>query len=118
MNVLRGDVVLLNLPFASSTDAKVRPAVVVQSDRNNRRLTTTIVAPVTSNLHNVAEPTQVRIDVNSPDGIQTGLLRPSAIKCENLATVVRREIRRHIGTLSPRLIQELNEALRAALELR
>jgi len=95
----------------------VRPAVVVESDHNNRRLATTIIAPVTSNLRNVVEPTQVAIDIDTADGRLTGLLRPSAVKCENLATIVRAEIQRRIGALSPALKQSLNQALRAALEL-
>jgi mRNA-degrading endonuclease toxin of MazEF toxin-antitoxin module len=41
MNVLRGDVVLLDYPYAGG-GAKVRPALVIQNDRDNQRLVNTI----------------------------------------------------------------------------
>ncbi len=37
MNVQRGDIVLLDYPYLSG-GAKMRPALVVQNDRDNRRL--------------------------------------------------------------------------------
>lgn len=48
MMLKRGTVVLVRFQFSSGTDAKVRPALIVQADRNNRRLTTTILAMITS----------------------------------------------------------------------
>src|SRR4051794_22525182 len=79
--------VLVDFPFASVAGSKLRPAVVVQSDAYNQRLATTILAPVTSNTRHTNELCQVAIDPANRDGTKTGLLRPSAIKCENLATV-------------------------------
>ena len=38
MNVRRGDVVLLDYSYASGGGANVRPALVVQNDRDNLRL--------------------------------------------------------------------------------
>ena len=34
----RGDIVLADLPFSDASGSKVRPALVVQCDANNRRL--------------------------------------------------------------------------------
>jgi mRNA interferase MazF len=48
MTVSRGDVVLVDFPFSAGGGSKVRPAVVVQNDRDNRRLTNIIVAMITS----------------------------------------------------------------------
>jgi mRNA interferase MazF len=117
MKVSRGDVVLVDFPFASGTARKLRPAVVVQNNANNRRLATTIFAPITSNIRHQSEPTQVAVDPSTPDGSATGLLRPSAIKCENIATVETRLVRRKIGVAAPRLLAELETALKAALSL-
>ena len=39
MNVRRGDVVLVVYPFASGRGASRRPALIVQNDRDNSRLT-------------------------------------------------------------------------------
>jgi mRNA interferase MazF len=57
MNVQRGDVVLLDYPYASGGGAKVRPALVVQNDRDNQRLTNTIVVQITSVTRRALEPT-------------------------------------------------------------
>jgi mRNA-degrading endonuclease toxin of MazEF toxin-antitoxin module len=43
----RGDVVLLDFPFSDATGSKVRPAIVVQGDAQNRRLNAMIVTLVT-----------------------------------------------------------------------
>jgi mRNA interferase MazF len=117
MKVARGDVILVDFPFASGTAQKLRPAVVVQSDAYNRRLATTILAPITGNTKHVDERTQVAVDPSMPSGAPTGLLKASAIKCENLATVETRLIRRKIGILPKPMIEELDAALKAALSL-
>jgi mRNA interferase MazF len=117
MKVTRGEVVLVDYPFASGAAHKLRPAVVVQNDANNRRLATTILAPITSNLRYQNEPTQLPIDPANSEGSQTGLLKPSAIKCENLTTVETRLVRRKIGLMPPSLFVQLETALKAALGL-
>ena len=117
MNVSRGDVVLIDFPFSSGAGHKLRPAVVVQNDRNNHRFQSTILAPITSNTRHSGEPTQVLIEIAAPDGQLTGLLRPSVVKCENLATVERRLLRRKIGRLPPALLAQVAAALKASLDL-
>jgi len=73
MRVQRGDTILVNYPFASGTGGKVRPALVVQCDRNNGRLDNTIIAQITSrtrihdkqSLNNETAPTVVRVSVHA-----------------------------------------------------
>lgn len=68
MNNRRGDVVILDYPFSDSSGAKVRPALVVQSDQRNAILTNTIVAPITKNLQRLrTDPTQLLIDIATPE---------------------------------------------------
>ena len=57
MTVNRGDVVLVDYPFTTG-GAKVRPALVVQNDRDNARMTNTIVAQISGNTARVNEATQ------------------------------------------------------------
>ena len=118
MSVARGDVVILDFPQAPGQPAKRRPAVVVQSDRNNGRLTNSIFAMVTSNTRlAAAEPAQVLIDATTPDGQRTGLSRTSAVKCENLHTLPQGIVLRTIGHLSPTLMRQVDDALKASLQL-
>jgi mRNA-degrading endonuclease toxin of MazEF toxin-antitoxin module len=48
MSVNRGDVVLVDYPFTTG-GAKVRPALVVQNDRDNARITNTIATIIQGN---------------------------------------------------------------------
>lgn len=112
--VSRGDVVIVK--FAQG---KPRPALVVQSDRNNARLINTILVQVTSNTRLAAkEPTQVFIDVTTPDGKQSGLKLSSAVKCENIATQPAADVRQVIGRLPDSLMQQVDAALKASLSLK
>ena len=100
MPVNRGDVVLVSVPFTSGTASKTRPVLVVQADHNNRRLQDTIVAIITSTTRRASlEPTQLLIEVATPEGRQSGLLHDSAVKCERLHTVLQSQIQRTIGSL-------------------
>src|SRR5260370_3579889 len=113
----RGDVVSVPFPFQDKPGEKIRPAVVVQTDAENRRLANTILAMITGNLDDAGQPTTVLVDPRTADGAGSGLNRPSLIKCDNLATARHRRVLHVIGHLSDALMQQVNQALKAALEL-
>ncbi len=113
----RGNVVIVPFPFQDKPGEKIRPAVVVQSDTENRRLANTILAMITGNLDDAGQPTTVLVDPRTPDGAGSGLKGPSLVKCYNLAAVRQRRILQVIGHLSGELMQKVNHALKAALEL-
>lgn len=117
MSVRRGDVVIVDWPFTAGVGSKPRPALIVQNDRDNARLTNTIVAMITSRIHRAGEPTQVLIDVATADGRLTGLHRTSVINCINLFTVEQAKVLHTIGHLSAALMQQVDAALKVALEL-
>ena len=109
----RGDVVLVTFPFIEGR-AKRRPAVVVQADALNARLVSAIVASVTSNLRQVGQPTQTRID----PAIETssGLKMPSAVKGEVRFTADHRTTQL-IGHLSQAAMSRIDACLKAAFGL-
>lgn len=112
----RGDVILANVRFTSGVASKVRPALVVQSDQNNLRLTNTIIAIITTTTRRAQkEATQLFIDVATPDGKQSGLLYDSAVKCEHLETILQADIHRVIGSLSPAQMQQIDQSLKVSL---
>jgi mRNA interferase MazF len=118
MNNQRGNVVILDYPFSDSSGTKVRPALVVQSDRRNAVLTNTIVVLITKNLQRVrTDPTQLLIDLATPEGKQSGLQVASAITCGNLYTVHERHIIKTIGSLPAALMRQIDVCLKAALDL-
>jgi mRNA interferase MazF len=113
----RGDVVLVDYPFASGSGFKRRPALVVQNNRDNARLTNTIVAMITSRTDRVYESTHLLIDLSTPDGRRSGLRQDSAVICNNLFTIEKRLIIHRIGDFSPDLMSQIDECLKAALNL-
>jgi mRNA interferase MazF len=118
MKVNRGDVVLLDHPFSDATGSKVRPALVVQSDARNALLAETVVALITKNLKYVGkDTTQLLIDLGTPEGKASGLKVNSAVKCGKLYTVHEDNIRKKIGVLPATLMTQINDCLKAALEL-
>ena len=98
----RGDVVLVDWPFSGGQGSRVRPALVVQNDVDNQRLTNTIIAMITSQTRRVGEPTQVLIDISTAEGKQTGLRVSSVVNCVNLFTIEQSKILRTIGQLAYR----------------
>jgi mRNA interferase MazF len=117
MNVQRGDVVLVDYPYASGTGAKVRPALVIQNDRDNQRLLNTIVVQITSVTRRALEPTQLLIELATPAGVQSGLRQDSVVNCVNLLTLDKEKILRKLGSLPDSELQLVNACLRVALEL-
>ncbi len=114
MSVSRGDVVLVDYPYSDGTGSKVRPALVVQTDTLNHRITDTILAAISRSQHR-ASATQLLIELTTPEGRQSGLRQDSMMQCENLLTFDQRHVVGTIGSLSAPLMQRIDECLRAAL---
>src|SRR5260370_35160983 len=117
MNVQRGDAVLVDCPLSSGAGTKVRPSLVVQNDRDNLRLTNTVVAQITSNIHRAGEATQVLIELSTAAGKQSGLQFDSVVNCANLATLEKTRVLRKLGALPAAVIPKVNQALKAALDI-
>lgn len=117
MNVQRGDVVLVDYPYASGSGAKVRPVLVIQNDRDNQRLLNTIVIQITSVTRRALEPTQLLIELGTPAGGQSGLRQDSVVNCVNLLTLDKEKILRKLGSLPDSELQLVNPCLKAALDL-
>jgi mRNA interferase MazF len=116
MSVSRGDVVLVDYPFTDRRGSKVRPALVVQEEALNRRITDTILAAISRSTHR-ASATQLFVDISTAEGGLTGLRQNSMIQCENLLTFDQRFIIAKIGQLPPALMRQTDACLKAALGL-
>jgi mRNA interferase MazF len=114
MNAVRGDVVLAEYPH-SAGGSKMRPVLVVQSDAYNAKIDNTIVAQITSVLTRTGDPAHFLIDISTPDGKLSGLLRNSIVSCNNLNTIHEQRIKRKIGALNEDLMQQVNDCLKVAL---
>jgi mRNA interferase MazF len=114
----RGDVVIVEFPYVGGGRGKNRPALIVQNDRDNVRLSNTVVAMISGNIQHAAEVTQLLVDPDSPDGSSSGLHGRSVVKCCNLFTVAQSDIQRVVGQLSDAMMAKVDGCLRAALALK
>jgi len=106
-----GNVVIVDF----GPQAKTRPALVVQNDRDNARMTNTTVVQITSNVSRSQEQTQHLIDASHADWKRSGLLRPSAVNCSNLAYVRQAHVVRVIGSLTSATMSQIDACLKIAL---
>lgn len=113
----RGDVILVRFPHPTGLRGKKRPAVIVQSDAYAGAISSLVVAEVTKNLTMAGDPACLFIDVSTPEGKATGLVRDSVVSCLVLVTVYADTVAQVVGTLSPALKQKLNDCLKVALDL-
>ena len=118
MKYARGDIILADLPYTDRTGSKIRPALVVQNERNNARLDDVILAMITrTTSRTTTEPTQLFIDVTTSSGQASGLLHTSAVKCEHLITLHRSFVMRVVDRLPDALMSQANDCLKVSLGL-
>jgi mRNA interferase MazF len=107
--VKRGELYRIERP--SKRDPKrFRVYVIVgRNDLFSTTFQTVICAPIHSNC--IGLRTEVEVGVNE------GLKHDFCIRCDELVSVDRSELTNFIGSLSRQKLQELNRALKVALEL-
>jgi mRNA interferase MazF len=96
---------------------KKRPAVVIQADSYANTIPTVVVAEVTSNLSMATDPACLLIDVSTPDGQVTGLVKDSVVSALVLVTVYADAVDQTLGRLSPALLAKLDGCIQTALGL-
>ena len=110
----RGDVILVLFPSSNLRTAKLRPALIVQTDNLKTGLPQVIVTMITSKMFRANHPSRVAILLSAPEGQQSGLLTDSVVVTDNLATVSESAIDRVIGSIP---MTDIDIALRHTLNL-
>lgn len=109
----RGDLVLVNLdPALGSEASKTRPAVVVSNDRANLTSPVVTVVPLTSNTVHVYS---FQVYLSSEE---SGLDHDSKAQAEQVRSLDRRRVRRHLGQLPTEVMRRLDAALKIHLALK
>ncbi len=83
--------------------------IVSREDLMATTFPTVVCAPVYSNYIGL----QTEFEV----GVDEGLKHDSSIRCDELVSIAKSDLTDFIGSLSPQKIQELNQALKVALEV-
>lgn len=113
MVIRKGDVFFCNLdPTFGHEQAGTRPVVVLQNNIANDRLTTVMVAPLTSNLKAKGYLLTVFVEAKS-----SGLPKDSVILLFQVRTVDKRRLERRVAHLNDQIMQKVEEALQTAFDL-
>lgn len=57
------------------------------------------------------------LDTQVDVGPEHGLLRPSALHCDNIVSIPRSSLRNYVGSLPPSKMRQVNRALAVALDI-
>jgi mRNA interferase MazF len=110
--VSRGEVWWADLgePLGSEPGYR-RPVLVISSDRfNASRISTVIVAAITSNVRLAAAPGNVRLARRT-----AGLQKESVVNVTSLLTLDRARLEDRSGAVAPATLREIDDGLRLAL---
>lgn len=117
----KGDVVLVAFPYTTDdgqTQTKRRPAVIISNDYNNARLDDVLLVPLTSNTTRATrEPTQVVVEMNTPEGKAGGLRLDSVIDCTVIATIPKTLLVSKIGQFPNEVMERVDMCLMVALSI-
>jgi len=105
---MRGEVYWVELDPTKGTEInKTRPAVVISNNAQNKKSSCIIIAPITSSDQKVFD-FQVKIDVPNLRG---------KILLNQIRTIDKSRISKQITMLDEDIIEQINDALKIALDL-
>ena len=110
----RGDVVEVEWPYSDWTGSKRRPAVVAQTDFLNSLIDDTILVQITSTRHGIPG-TEVLLDPAVEAA--SGLSKVCVASCINIMTFEQARVLRTVGYLSDATVQQIDDCLKAVLEM-
>ena len=111
-DIKRGDIYWVDWnPARGNEQRGLRPALVIQNDIGNKFSPTTIVAALTTAIE---KPYPFLVKVTAKE---SGLPKDSTINLAVILTVDKTRLTRKCGTLSDDKMSQVNEAIRASLDL-
>ncbi len=111
--ILRGDIVVANLePIIGSEQGGVRPCLILQNNYGNKYSPLTIIAPITSKVHEKEFPTNVFIKKED-----SKLDKDSTILLNQIRTIDKTRVIKKISSLDIYLMNKVDRALKISLDL-
>ncbi len=119
MNYRRGDVVILPFPFVTrqGVEQKARPALIISDHSITRRFGDVILAGITTRTPAALVSTELLVQPGAPEFAQSGLAKPSVIRCEYIMTIPVEIIAYKLGDLPASFMSRIDEKLRISLGL-
>lgn len=112
----RGTIILTPFPFTDLSKNKVRPALVVSSDK--RKDSDVIIAFISSVLDSIKySVTDILLESKEMYFKDTGLKATSIIRTDKLATIDKKIIPGELGNIDKELISKVDDNLRLVLDL-
>ena len=112
----RGEIVLITYPFSNLQGTKVRPALVISSDKYNQSNRDALFILITSNTSD-PQPSDYLIDPKHPDFPQAGLKKASLIRVDKIVCLMQSLARRKLGSISSNIQIAINDILRKIIDL-
>jgi len=113
MNIKRGDVYLAALdPVMGREISKTRPVVVVSNDKNNTFSGTVTILPISSQSLDKIYPFEVLLPKGSAN-----LPKDSKIKADQIRTIDKSRIIKHMGALKASEIESAEKAIKIHLAM-
>lgn len=114
--IKKGDIILIKFPFTDLTSIKVRPALVVSSDRYNNASNDALFMLITSQTSNMFMD-DLLIEANHPEFTNTGLKKPSLFKIDRIVVLAKSIAKRKLGEIGPQISSEISQRLKKVLDL-
>jgi mRNA-degrading endonuclease toxin of MazEF toxin-antitoxin module len=111
----RGDIVVVNVVFTGQAGTKLRPALVVSTDRFHKKLPDLVVCPISSQPRFFAKPGTG--DHPLEHWKTVGLRHPSTVRISNILAVEKAIIKRVLGAVHADDLTAVEHGLRAAFAL-
>src|SRR5690554_5385520 len=111
--MMRGEIYYADLSSGvGSEQGGKRPVLIIQNDVGNRFSPTVIVAAITSKIDKAKLPTHIEISAKN-----TNLEKDSVILLEQIRTIDKKRLQRHVTHLEKYIIKKVNEAIEISLGL-
>ena len=106
----RGDIYMATLnPFKGSEQGGTRPVLVLQNNDGNIYCPTLIVAPMTTQLKKLNQPTHFLIKHNR------ALAAPSMVEFEQIKTIDKSRVLSYLGKLTREQLAQVDDYLKVSL---
>lgn len=107
--IKRGKIYYANLcPIVGSEQGGIRPVVILQNDKGNLNSTTTIIAPITSELDKAYLPTHIIFKSDC-------MKKESMVLLEQIRTIDKSRLGRFVGIMDDKTMKRIDKAILISL---